>query len=546
MKKIMIVDDEVLVRFGIQSLVKWEQYGYAIVCDAADGEEALKKIEQFRPDVVLTDLMMEPMDGFELITRCRELYPQVQFIVLSNYNDFDNVRKAMKIGAYDYVFKLTVKADELVKLINEACASMKPSDSTANQENIVQKNLDVIKKDLLGKVLNQETFLEKNMEALKALPLGITFDCPYSTLAVKLDNFRIVRKKGDFIELELLVFTMQNIIQELFSRVYGAEVFQQKECDFVVVLNRRENQDYSGFIETVVKEFEILVKCVRQYYGLEISGALSREHVGLEQLKEAVEQNGETLEQRFFQESGKLHRYKIVYQEEVAIDELYEPDTLGRLALNGDFYGMQQYLSSYLEYLAEKKRWKPAQIRHLLRELYKRLNAGLARHKIDIEYIVDKNGANLENAINDYTYYDRIRQAVMELFHQYEKEYETSRGKSSRREIAQVKSFVQNHMQEELSLSRIAAIVNMSESHFSHLFKKDMGISFIEYVNQVRMDKAAELLHDPHRKINEIGEMVGIFNPNYFSTQFKKKVGKSPNEYRQSLEIWNCDSESKI
>ena len=99
MKKVMIVDDEVLVRIGIKSMTSWEQYGYTIVADASDGEEALKKIRQYEPHIILTDLKMQPMDGFDLIAKCAADYPRIRFIVLSNYNDFENVRKAMKLGA---------------------------------------------------------------------------------------------------------------------------------------------------------------------------------------------------------------------------------------------------------------------------------------------------------------------------------------------------------------------------------------------------------------------------------------------------------------
>ena len=137
MKKVMIVDDEVLVRLGIQSLIKWENYGYRIVCDASDGEEALQKIRQYQPDIVLTDLKMSPVDGFELISECREKYPHIQFIVLSSYNDFENVRSAMKMGAFDYVFKLTVKPEELLKIMDEATSSI-----DTQTEQLIQNAID--------------------------------------------------------------------------------------------------------------------------------------------------------------------------------------------------------------------------------------------------------------------------------------------------------------------------------------------------------------------------------------------------------------------
>ena len=161
MKRVMIVDDEVLVRLGIQSLIKWENHGYQIVCDASDGEEALQKIRQYQPDIVLTDLKMSPVDGFELISECREKYPHIQFIVLSSYNDFDNVRSAMKMGAFDYVFKLTVKPEELLKVMDEAASLGKGTETAQETTSLAERNLEVIKKGLFKRILNSETFLNK-------------------------------------------------------------------------------------------------------------------------------------------------------------------------------------------------------------------------------------------------------------------------------------------------------------------------------------------------------------------------------------------------
>ena len=116
MKKILIVDDEFIVRMGIKSILNWEEYGYTVVGEAEDGAQALKLIVASHPDIVLTDLMMENMDGFELMHECRKRWPQMKFIVLSSYNDFENVKRAMKLGASDYIFKMTAKPEELLKV----------------------------------------------------------------------------------------------------------------------------------------------------------------------------------------------------------------------------------------------------------------------------------------------------------------------------------------------------------------------------------------------------------------------------------------------
>ncbi len=534
MKRVMIVDDEVLVRLGIQSLIKWENHGYQIVCDASDGEEALQKIRQYQPDIVLTDLKMSPVDGFELISECREKYPHIQFIVLSSYNDFDNVRNAMKMGAFDYVFKLTVKPEELLKIMDEATSSGKGSDTVQETSVLAERNMEVIKRGLFKRILNSETFLKKYLEELMRLPLSVNFDHPFHILSITIDDFKVVRKKGDFMDLELLIFTMENILSELFNRHHRAEVFQYGEYDFAVAVNLEENQDHKAFFTAMEKEFGIFSSCARQYYGLEVSGALSRECTGIKGLKEAIAQNRGTFNMRFFSEPGKLHPHERNVKEEAVLPPEFHSSVLERLAAEHDFFGMRKFLEDLFEFLKEKNRWEPEEIRYLLRKAYGTLAASFARSRADIDLFLDKNGINMEASINDYTYLEKIRQSVLELLEQYKKEYESNSGRILRKEVAEAKSFVRSHMKEELQVAEIAAMVNMSGSYFSHVFKKEEGISFLEYVYRVRMEHARYLLESSDLKVNEIADEVGIFNPNYFSTQFKKSVGQSPLEYRQA------------
>lgn len=534
MKRVMIVDDEVLVRLGIQSLIKWENHGYQIVCDASDGEEALQKIRQYQPDIVLTDLKMSPVDGFELISECREKYPHIQFIVLSSYNDFDNVRNAMKMGAFDYVFKLTVKPEELLKIMDEATSSGKGTEAVQETSVLAERNLEVIKRGLFKRILNSETFLKKYLEELMRLPLSVNFDHPFHILSITIDDFKVVRKKGDFMDLELLIFTMENILSELFSRHHRAEVFQYGEYDFAVAVNLEENLDHKNFFAAMEKEFGIFSSCARQYYGLEVSGALSRVCTGIKGLKDAIAQNRDTLNLRFFSEPGKLHPYERSIREDAALPPEFHSSVLETLAAEHDFFGMKNFLEELFKFLKEKNRWEPEEIRYLLRKTYGTMAASFARSRADIDLFLDKNGINMEAAINDYTYLEKIRQSVLELVEQYKKEYESNSGRILRKEVAEAKSFVRSHMKEEMQVADIAGMVNMSSSYFSHVFKKEEGISFVEYVYRVRMEHARYLLESSDMKINEIADEVGIFNPNYFSTQFKKSVGQSPLEYRQT------------
>lgn len=538
MKKVMIVDDEVLVRIGIKSMTSWEQYGYTIVADASDGEEALKKIRQYEPHIILTDLKMQPMDGFDLIAKCAADYPRVRFIVLSNYNDFENVRKAMKLGAYDYIFKLTIHVDELLKIMDEASMNldedeMKPRSDTSE---VVYKNLDAIKNNLIKQVLTKKDgFLDGVQKGFDDIHLKINFRRPYCAVSIKPDSLEIVRRRGDFLEKDLFLFSMENIITEILGRGGRAEVFLDPNQDFLVVINLGEAQAWKDFFEILELKFGTLVKYIKQYYGIGISGAVSGELCGIENLRTAAERNKKLLGERFFRQTGELAAGPVHEYEDMVLPEEYRTAPLEQLLLNGDFHGVEDYMEKLLLFFEGKNCWRPEDIRRRLMKAYKKLNLGLSRYGIDVESIRDENGANLEEAIGGYACYGDIECAVRKLLTLYRKEYESMTGKPCRREIALVKSYVCDHLSEELSIVRIGEVAGMSESRFSHVFKEETGISFMEYVGMVRMEKARELLQNTDLRINEIAEQIGIANPNYFSAQYKKRTGQSPNEFRRSL-----------
>ncbi|GIP40167.1 hypothetical protein J31TS4_34470 [Paenibacillus sp. J31TS4] len=134
--KVMLVDDELLVRLGIRALIDWERHGFAFLGDAADGAKALELMEQEAPDILLTDIVMPRMGGLELIEEVRRRYPDTLIIVLSSHNEFDYVRKAMKLGVEDYILKTSLKPDELLGLLVEASGKIaqrrKPDPSEAH------------------------------------------------------------------------------------------------------------------------------------------------------------------------------------------------------------------------------------------------------------------------------------------------------------------------------------------------------------------------------------------------------------------------------
>ncbi|MFK4997272.1 response regulator [Bacillus sp. N9] len=112
--KVLIVDDEQLIRQGIKHYVNWEQEGFQIVGEAANGKEALEIIKQTDPHIVITDIVMPVIDGEELTRIIKKDYPHIQVIILSSYSDFDYVRSTFQSGVSDYILKPKLNGPELL------------------------------------------------------------------------------------------------------------------------------------------------------------------------------------------------------------------------------------------------------------------------------------------------------------------------------------------------------------------------------------------------------------------------------------------------
>jgi two-component system response regulator YesN len=404
-----VVDDELIVRVGIRSVVNWEEYGYTIVADAAGGKEALEKIDLYGPDIVLTDLVMEDMDGFELIRRCAEKYPRIRFVVLSGYNDFDNVRRAMKLGARDYIFKPAARQDDILRVLDEVSADQdRERAGDQKLDRVIRENLSMIKYNLLRKWVNHSIAGEDDIAAqFGALALGIDILRPYFLLYISIDNFEEHRLSGEFKDVQVIKASVENTIGGIFSRNRPAEVFSYERGDTVVFINT------GGEEENPEEDFFKIREYCKRYLGITVSGTISPAVEGAEKLPDLIRICKDTMSNRT--SAAELYPY----------------------------------------------------------------NGG------------------------------------------------------QRNEIARAREYIAKNIGEHLGVGEIAAAVGMSESYFSHLFKKETGVNVVDYVNRLKMEKAAEILENSQLKIADAASLVGIDNPNYFSVLFKKINGVSPQEYRE-------------
>ena len=528
MRKIMVVDDEIFVRLGIKSILDWEKHGYSVVCEASDGLEAMERIEQYRPDIVLTDLMMDKMDGFELISRCKVKYPETKFVVLSSYNDFDNVRRAMKLGAEDYIFKLTVKPEEMLAVLDETSQKLSPPKEDAHDA-LLRKNIAAIKTRLIRVAVQQSYLSEQELaREFVSLKLDLDFTKPCTMLYLSVDDFFARQRSGAFPELSLLKFSMENVIQELISQSFRAETFGYDAGDMIALVNLRQGEGHGELRDPISS----VIACIRRYLGVGVTAAMSRPFLGIGGIKNAFAESRELLAERFWSGGERFYWEKSPRAESAAQDGA-QSRGYGELEVylkNRKYPEVREYLSRTFQ-LYEKTGKSAQQVRIELLEIYHRLRRFALSSQMDFDALRDANGLTMYEAVTRYDLLSSISKSLSGFLDQCE---ECRAGETGvfRREIAAVTQYVEENLDQELTVQAAAKIANMSESYFSHLFKSETGMSFVNYVNKVRIERAEELLRKTNKRISEVALAVGIDNPNYFSILFKKIMGRSPNESR--------------
>lgn len=223
MYKVAIVDDDRIIRMGLSNVIPWEEHGFQLVGDAADGERGLELIEKEKPHIVVSDIKMPFMDGLEMARMCREKMPSIKFIFLTGYEDFQYAHEAIKVRAFDYILK-PVDSDNLIQKLKEAAAEWdhehqrdQTNESSAfNQKRIMEKlaithfTNEELKKELsqFGISLDGPAFLEGNLTQLVELGLS----SKVNDFLEEIKNQLILNSNEQIQEIQLLAIRMVGLL----------------------------------------------------------------------------------------------------------------------------------------------------------------------------------------------------------------------------------------------------------------------------------------------------------------------------------------------
>lgn len=522
--KLLIVDDEYLIRQYIRNCVDWEKLGYTIVGELGTAQGALQLAKEMKPDVVLTDICMPGLDGLSFTGLLKDICPNVRVIAVTGHDDFEYAQRGIRVGLDNYLLKpIDEKELESVVLeVRESILSKRSQDELFRElSDYRRQNEPIVReyylKKLLEPELHQEFLFEKAINSL--LPGREEF---FQIAVVSYDDFSQI-----LLGSEIKKGNSQWMCRYLEEKVKDRDIYWVTDkFEHMVILCREEEYPWDTFMaeldEAWKKMFHFPI-----YYGIGDG-----------------QQSVRDVYKSYMEANNRLNSAIVFGDNQYQKEKMYSR-----------FEGMvssitMEELKKLYTYIETDS---PAQMENLINIWFEKwtninfmdlfyLKLQLLNTVFYIYSMNTKEDASFDFQKDYKEYYQRIYQIptlkllkecfldmcrkIMSMFHD-EKSVRPSGL------IYAVKEYIAAHLSDmELSLAGTAEKFYLNSSYLSRIFKQEAGVSFVEYVNALRIEKAKSLLLDTDLKIYEIAEKVGIANANYLGIIFKKALGCTPYEYR--------------
>ncbi|QGQ95595.1 response regulator [Paenibacillus psychroresistens] len=525
MIRILIVDDEILVRIGLKTIIPMGDDGFEIIGEAANGREALDILEAQPCEIVLTDIRMPGMDGLELLKQIRERWPAIKCLILSNHDDFTYVQQALRLGAIEYIIKLAIDPSELMLKLRSIKQQLlleqqKISDVVQLEFKVNQYGREVKEKRLRELMLGQCS--KREIEAVFKEFRIQAFHAPISIINVQIESYEDLIASNRFQSERLLHFTVQNVIAEILKKYGNGELVEMENGKFTIIKD-----------ELNIEMLQEMQSAVSTFLKLSIGFGVSPRFADVYELYQAYEKAEESLNYRFYLGRGCIVQYEQVPESDDTLSEAWQEDDWIKRIDEQNEPAMRQALSEWTLASLAEARVRPS----VLREQWVRLLSIFARclkaegcdiysvtlHKGKYPYHVIRRSETLQDLTDWFI-------GWIPLYLQYKRQHSKQK---LRTEIQAVIQSILEHYNLPLKVSELAAKVGFTENYLSILFKKETGETITDYMIHVRMKKARDLLKNPDNKIYEISEQIGYTDPNHFSRTFKQIEGMYPTEFRK-------------
>jgi two-component system response regulator YesN len=528
--KLLLVDDEEHTRMGIKNVIDWEAHDIEICAEARDGIEALEQIEKFNPEILLTDIRMPEMDGLQLIEKASVKYPTLKFIIMSGYEDFSYAQKALKLGVTDYLLKPCKKQEIMdtvlrVKALIEAERQQEKSYEQLRSQ--FQESYPVLKERHLMKLIQSDNHsLLRTFEILSSL--NIHFPRAYTCiLLLSIDNFYELSETYNSKDTELFKFCIKNIAEETIAEDHICAAFEYNH-EIVVIINADTYFDILSSSPIIEK----LLRNIKQFLPFTVSIGLGNCYKGSDQISRSYIEASKALETKHFIGENKIVAYSDISDEDFK-NTSYPIDKEKRLLqalLHGDITEFKYHLEAFIDSLKPASTSKDQFIVSISAFVFSLYHLCVDRN-ISIENVFGHDFLEFSRMLSLSTI-DHIKKHIYGTLIKINEELNTK--KNHNKLFQTITDFIDKNYAKDIDRETVAREVHITPGYLSLLFKQELKINFLDYLHKTRIEKSCILLKDKASKISEIAYSVGYNDEKYFFQVFKKYIGMTPNQYRNT------------
>lgn len=546
MLKIFLAEDEVVVRETIKRMIPWEELGFELVGEAADGEMALPLLIRQQPDLLITDIKMPFMDGLTLARLAKKEIPGLKVVILSGYDDFNYAKQAIGIGVEDYLLKPITK-NALIELLSEIRSRYEHEKTQKEYYEKFQREMQAYEKnssrDFFEALVGGSMDMMEVYKRAEKLGLDIVAEA-YNVLIFTMncdEDFFGQRDEYSSWEAESL-----ELLENFFAGHSSAMLFRSNIFSYGVLLKGQRETIEENTRACVDEIRKILSRQDgRREWFLAVGQSVER----LSQIQKSYHTASRAFSQRYLYDENILYYDEMetmehpggqaetednAYLQKVDVNAL-NPAILQKFLSNGLQEETENFVKDYFYAIGQEpmeslvfRNYVILNVRFSVISFIKGLGCDTNEmESADTEEVLAESGKNMESAI---AYAKKMISQAIEIRDQ-------NSGNKNRSILKTAVDFIDSHyMDEEISLNTVANVANVSSNHFSALFSQNMGQTFIEYLTTLRMNKAKELLRCTGMRSSEIAGEIGYKDAHYFSYLFKKTQGMTPSDYRKARE----------
>lgn len=538
MYKVLIVDDEPIIRKGLRNIINWKNFGCEVVAEAADGQDGLDLVKKHKPDIIITDIKMPETDGLSMIRKIKEDVPDSRIIILTGYRNFDYVHEALKLGVMDFLLKPS-RIEELTAAISRAVKELKfQKQRTEEFEKLGQlfvQNISVLREKLLYDVIYEiNTNGEDIREKLKLFGVEQGDFC---MLLVQNDAEESDGSEISQYDRHLYQFGIINTFNEIFADKFEVMhvTLDTVGTAFIVMPGESAGDELS---DTINKKCTYLQEIINNCFGFTVTIAISSVGSDFTELPQKYSECRGALEHKFYLGSNSIIYYSDVntffrYDDHSMLEKLQKALTEG--IKSGNETAVEERLRDIFSYI---RNIDPSR-KDYIKNFYWNTITSINNIRLSLKSFEDDKKveytelSGLYGLIEKSSNADELNTLLEESAKSVVAKVNNFNNRSIKLILRKAVEYLHEHYHEPVTLNEVAEYTLVSTYYISRMFKKEMGKNFVDYLNELRIEKAKELLKDVRYKTYEVAEKVGIPDAHYFSRLFKKYVGITPTEYRE-------------